>query len=340
MTKMRMFADSLLSKYHKSCWVVKGVAALVTSLNLVEPGTRLNDRSNETFERLIPNLADPNHFLRLYTLQILDSYPKRPFVTDHADLDLTDDLEEEPSYNPDAAGEGIDKAPGRSEMAGPCDIISLLRTIETIPVAFPNERKITSHIGRVEVYAGTGKLPPIYAESAVCHMLGLLHVKFAPIWPAAVRAIVALLTYQEGPTWPCVYSALEKSLQKSEPGFDSSSLDKDRGSMEVQNNMTNQYAQCMAWEKSKGTYDMFGSRDSERQVVSRGARADELTVFGNLWSIMASAQNLTVTKSKQVIPLFFEFMVDQYYVFHPDDPDARECNLSEVVDSRYGTDFL
>ena len=49
---------------------------------------------------------------------------------------------------------------------------------------------------------------------------------------------------------------------------------------------------------------------------------------------MISAQNLVTTKSNQVVPLFFEFMIDQYYVFYSDDPDMREIKLSELVDSR------
>jgi U3 small nucleolar RNA-associated protein 20 len=311
-------------------------------LNVIEPGSTLNERSNETFELLVPNLSEANHFLRLYTLQILDSYPKRPFVTDHAELDLTDDLEEEPSYNPGVVNEGDGQTKGRSELAGPCDIISLLKTIEEIPIAFANERKLTSHIGRVEVYAATGKLPVLYAESAVSHMLGLLHVKFSPIWPAAVRVIVALTTAQEGPTWPCVHSALQKSMEKPSPDFDSRVFDMNVTALKHEQQdsvhtktLVNHHNRCIAWERSNGTYDMFDSQDRvDGQVVPRNSRADDLSFFENLWSIMTSAQHLTTTKSKMVVPLFFDFMAYQYYVFHPDDPDIPEINLSGIVDSR------
>lgn len=341
-TKIKSSADSLLSMQPKSCWVVKCVAALLTSLNVIEPGSTLNERSNETFELLVPNLSEANHFLRLYTLQILDSYPKRPFVTDHAELDLTDDLEEEPSYKPGGVNVGEEQTKGMSELAGPCDIISLLKTIEAIPVAFANERKLTSQIGRVEVYAATGKLPVLYAESAVSHMLGLLHVKFSPIWPAAVRVIVALTTAQEGPTWPHVYSALQKSMEKSPPDFDSSVfvmnltvVKHDQNDSVHTKTLVDHHNRCVAWERSNGSNHMFGSQDRvEGQVVPRNSRADDLTLFGNLWNIMTSAQHLTTTKSKLVVPLFFEFMAYQYYVFHPDDPDIPEVNLSDIVDSR------
>eukprot|EP00804_Cyclotella_cryptica_P001375 CCRYP_014133-RA/>CCRYP_014133-RA protein AED:0.02 eAED:0.02 QI:68/1/1/1/1/1/6/174/3100 len=340
-TKVKSSANSLLSMHPKSCWAIKGVAALTTSLTVIEPGSVLNERSNETFELLMPNLSETDHFLRLYTLQILDSYPKRPFVTDHADLDLTDDLEEEPSYDTGDAYEG-NETTMRSELAGQCDVISLLKTIEATPIAFANERKLTSHIGRVEVYAATGKLPALYAESAVSHMLGLLHVKFSPIWPAAVRVIVALTTSQEGSTWPCVYSALQKSMEKPAPDFASSILERNSLSPKLEQydlvhtkTLVNHHNHCVAWERSNGTYDMFESQDrAEGQVVPRYARADDLSFFENLWSIMTSAQHLTTTKSKMVVPLFFEFMAYQYYVFHSDDPDIFEINLPDIVDSR------
>lgn len=53
----------------------------------------LSDDPDAEFESLIPNLRDQNHFRRLRALQILASFPKRPYVVDHADLDLTGDLE-------------------------------------------------------------------------------------------------------------------------------------------------------------------------------------------------------------------------------------------------------
>jgi hypothetical protein len=344
MTKVKSFANTLLFAYPKSCWVIRGVAAFVTSLSAIDSGSLLNDRSNETFELLSPNLAEPDHFIRLYTLQILDSYPKRPFVTDHADLDFTDDLEEGPSSNARITEESNDNAASKSELEGPCDIISVMKALECIPIAFANERKLTTQISRVEVYANTGKLPALYAESTVCHMLGLLHVKFAPIWPAAIRVIVALTTANEDPTWPYLYTSLQHSLQIPPTRFNDTPESKDASIALLPHDQTitvhakamlNHHNRCVLWERSKGTVDIFASSDeAERQTVSRKARADELTLFQNLWSIMTSAQNLTTTKSRLIVPLFFQFMLDQYFVFHSDDPDMHEVNLSEFVDSR------
>jgi hypothetical protein len=342
MSKIKAHANSLLFAHPKSLWVIKGVAAFTNSLSAIDPGSHINDKSNETFELLASNLAQPDHFIRLYTLKILETYPQRPFVTDHADLDLTDDLEEGPSATADASNEAVSAETGKSELSGTCEIIYLMRTIESIPIAFANERKLTSQISRVEVYANTGKLPLLYAEATVCHMLGLLHVKFAPIWPAAVRVIVALTSSYETTTWPYLYAALRQSLEKPATKIHDASHDqtepttsslKDRD-VSANAAIYDDFHRCVEWESFKAATDIFtSSAKEERGTVSRNARADEFTFFQNLWSIMTSAQNLTTTKSKLVVPLFFEFMIDQYYVFHSDDPDMREVNLSQIVDS-------
>ena len=342
--KAKSYCNSLIFLHPKSFWVVRGVAAVTKASSAIDPGSRLNDKSNETFELLVPNLAEGNHFLRLYTLQILDSYPVRPFVTDHADLDLADDLDEDPSYRPQGDGNddddnmaNADATPG-SSLTGSCDVLSLLAMLESIPIALPNERKLTNQLSRVEVYARTGKLPIVYAEAVACHMLGLLHVKFSPIWPAAVKVIVSLSLAQEGPAWPHIEAALKLSMKKiSVENKDGDEIvaaaDHETDSCNLEA-ITHHHSQCAAWEKSRGkNIEIFGSHYVDRNAqVSRHVNADELTLFENIWSIMENAPHLTATKSKVAVPIFFEFLEHQYYVFHQDEPDTREVDLSSIID--------
>ena len=342
LTKAKAFANTLLSHHPSSVWVVKGVAAVTKALSTIDPDSRLNDQSNETFELLVPNLAQANHFLRLYTLQILDGYPSRPFVTDHADLDLRDDLEEEPSYKDKSTDDdngGNLNADGSHGLSGSCNIISLMNKLESIPVSLPNERKLTSQLNRIEVYARTGKLPIAYAEAVTCHMLGLLHVKFSPIWPAAVKVIVSLSQVQEGPAWPHIEKALKQSMMKllSKAGNMEDIVlaqnDEDN-SCDVTKAILQHFEQCIAWETSKGkNIEVFGAQTHERDAqVSRHAVTDSLTLFENIWSIMENASHLTSTKSKVVVPIFFEFLSSQFYVFHQDEPDSREIDLSDLLE--------
>lgn len=331
----KTYASSLLFRRPKSMWVVRAVAAITAALSNVDSGSYLNDQSNETFEILVPNLAESSHFLRSYTLQVLASYPLRPFVSDHADLDVTDDLDEEPSYRPLTSGEreiSNEYIPSSTLLSGTCDVISLLRILESLPVALPNERKLTSLLTRIEVYARTGKLPIAYAEAVTCHMIGLLHVKFAPIWPAAVNVIVSISTAQEGPAWPFVEEALNRSMEK--PPIEGINADQTITSpREGYSMITHHQSLCMAWEISKGKKnDIFRSLNDDRNAqVSRHLVTDELTLFGSIWSILEKNPQLTSTKSKAVVPIFFEFLVSQYFVFHQDDPDSREIDLNDLT---------
>lgn len=334
----KTYASSLLFHQPQSIWVVRGAAAVTTVLSIIDPGSNLNDRSNDTFELLVPNLAEPSHFLRFYTLQVLESYPTRPLVADHADLDLTDDLEEETSFRPQPSDEGEksnENFPSSSLLSGSCDVISLLRILESIPVALPNERKITSLLTRIEVYARTGKLPIAYAEAVTCHMLGLLHVKFAPIWPAAIKVIVSVSSAQEGPAWPFVEKALNQSMEK--PSNEDTSTDNIVSSAMDDPCHTgiiaHHHCLCVAWEMSKGKKnDIFRPLNEERNAqVSRHVVTDELTLFESIWTILENAPQLTSTKSKAVVPIFFEFLVSQYFVFHHDEPDSREIDLADIA---------
>ena len=327
------YANSLLVLHPHAIWSTRGVATVTAALSMIDSRSHLNDQSNEVFELLVPNLSSPNHFLRLYTLQILDSYPVRPFVADHADLDLADDLEEDSTYCPQSLNEGGEEKNNGAIpplMSGPCDVISLLKLLESIPVSLPNERKLTSLLTRIEVYARSGKLPIVYAEAVTCHMLGLLHVKFAPIWPNAVKVVVSLSTAQEGPTWPYVEKALKQSL--AQPSVEKTVIDQSISERDS-NTITHHHSLCVAWETSKGrTIDIFGPRNELTNAqVSRHVVSDELSLFESIWSILENGPHLTSTKSKVIVPIFFEFLVSQYFVFHQDEPDSRELDFSDYM---------
>lgn len=180
--KAKEYANNLLFSCPRSVWSVRAAAALVGALGKLKE--MLNDSSNETFDLLSPNLKAQGHFLRLHTLVILNSYPRRPYVVNHSELDHTDDLDEDgDSFKPPGDSQ---QSLGKSAVSGPCDIMETLLKIEAMPVTLANERRLNGEINRIEVLCRTGRVPIVYAEAVSNHMLGLFHVKFAPVWPAAV----------------------------------------------------------------------------------------------------------------------------------------------------------
>jgi len=333
------YANDLLFSCPRSVWSVRAAAALVGALE--KSKEMLNDSSNETFDLLSPNLKAQGHFLRLHTLVVLNSYPCRPYVVDHSELDHTDDLDEDgDSFQPPGDSQ---QSLGKSAVSGPCDIMETLLKIESMPVTLANERRLNSEINRVEVLCRTGRVPIVYAEAASNHMLGLFHVKFAPVWPAAVRALAALAVAQETCVWPTLAQKLDKVMQPESVGGDAESANTsaggDENNEEEETKVDDPISQirhhrnmCVAWDESNGAdvrlfgdgHDMDGGGR-----VSRHRTTETSIIFENTWKVMESVPQLTVRKSKVIVPIFLEFLHFQYYQFHDDDPDARELLLED-----------
>jgi hypothetical protein len=332
--KAKKYANNLMFACPRSVWSVRAAAAIVGALEKTKE--MLNDTSNETFDLLSPNLKARGHFLRLHTLVILNSYPRRPYVVDHSELDHADDLDEEgDSFQPRRDSQ---QTLGMSAVSGPCDIMETLLKIEAMPVTLANERKLNGEINRVEVLCRTGRVPIVYAEAVSNHMLGLFHVKFAPVWPAAVRALAAVAVAQETCAWPTLAQKLDEVMQ---PELSSDDAEGDGCKSEDEggdgrgdsiSQIRHHQSMCFAWDKSNGTdvrlfgdgHDMDGGGK-----VSRHKTTDTSIIFENTWKVMESVPQLTVRKSKVIVPIFLEFLHFQYYRFHDDDPDARELSLEE-----------
>lgn len=334
--KAREYANNLMFASPRSVWSMRAAAAMVGALEKIKE--MLNDSSNETFDLLSPNLKAQGHFLRLHTLVILNSYPRRPYVVDHSELDHTDDLDEEgDSFQPPVDSQQTTL--GKSAVSGPCDIIETLLKIEAMPVTLANERKLNGEINRVEVLCRTGRVPIVYAEAVSNHMLGLFHVKFAPVWPAAVRALAAVAVAQETSAWPTLAQKLDEVMKPEISSNEDTEEDEDKdetdetkkeGKDDPISQIRHHQNMCVAWDKSNGAdVRLFGDgHDIDGGGrVSRHRTTDSSIIFENTWKVMESVPQLTVRKSKVIVPIFLEFLHFQYYRFHDDDPDARELSL-------------
>jgi hypothetical protein len=312
-------AETLLFTSPTSLWAVRGVAAFVALLGRVE--MVFNDKADETFDALVPNLSSPSHALRLHTLEILATYPMKIFVTDHADLDLEGDLDEEPSYQPQHEDRGTRQGP-----VGKCDMISTLLEIERMKVQLTKERPLLGLVSRVEVLGRSGRLPVVYAEAAARHMLGLFYVKFSPLWPVAGRALIALAKAQENAAWPALEAKLV-SVMKPPSGseVDLNRVEEDAKVMGYHDHLV----ACIQWEKSQGRMiDVFGGLSEVQDAeVHRHLTTDEATVMESVWGVAEKCQQLVAKHSRVIVPAFLEFLTDQYFYYHTDDPSARELLL-------------
>jgi hypothetical protein len=329
--QIREFVSKFLLQNPASLLVVKSCAKMSNIMKDFD--LCLNDKANETFEALSINLRSSNHFMRLHTLSLLNTFPRRPFVTDFNDVDLSEDLDEI-DYQVKKS-----ESPNTSSFSGMCDILETLQLIESTPVGLKNERQLTMAINRIEVLGRAGKLPILYAEAAVNHMFGIMNIKFQSLWPASVRAIAGLAAGHEEAAWSSISSQLQLVMEST---FFIKELMSDIRNFRVEGNgiaekvMARDYELIFNWNVSDGdNAELFqGQIDAAKGCgrVSRHHSTDPLTIFEQVWSVLETIPQLTMKKSRVVVPFFLHFLNFQYFLFHNDDPDAREFQLDRHME--------
>lgn len=324
----KLTAERMIHSDSASVWTLRGVASMVSVISQI--GQSLDNELDQIFDALVPNLRSPSHAVRYYSLQILSSFPSKNFVTDHADLDLTDDLDEDPSFN-------ADQSKNQSALVGKCDILHHMLNLERTQVRLSNERTFSSLIARIEVFGRSGKLPIVYAEAAANHMIGLLHVKFAPLWPLAVRALTSLAKAYENSVWPILESKLvavidELPKKRNQVDGDEVPESSTSDSTLIIPAQSKHLQSCEVWESSLGEdITIFGEENVyvEDGEVPRHLMTDGATVMETIWNAAEASHRLLAKNSRVIVPLFLRFLHCQYFHFHNNDPSKRELDLQQ-----------
>ncbi len=333
--KTKKYANDLLLNAPRSIVVLKAVSEVAKLLQVI--GSKLNDKQNEMFELLNQNLSSGSHFLRLHTLRLLSAYPQVPYVVNHSDIDFTDDLDEETSFVP--TKNQVNRGSSNNTLSGKCDLIETLLEIEDAKVDFANERYLSSKINRVEILGCTGQLPVLYAEAASYYMFGLMHVKYQPLWKCAVKAIVALASSHEVATWNSIENQLRLVMKVSfftEVAQICNSPSDEKETSIPENLVCTQFELLTKWDATNGNdVEIFRDQILAAQSqgrVSRHQSTDKITVFESVWKVLEGVPQLTTKKSRVIVPLFLDFLHNQYYLFHNDDPDSREFGLADHIE--------
>jgi U3 small nucleolar RNA-associated protein 20 len=306
-----------------SLWTVKSVAHYSSELKAASK-ILIFDDSDSAFDMLVPNLSRSNHFLRLHSLKILSTLPAKLFISNHADLDLSDDLDEEPSEF--LMGEKTNDAPG---LSGTCHLLDTLVRIEETPAIFQNERKIVTLLSTVEVQGRSGKLPAQYVEAAICHMMGLLSIRFSPICPAIQSAIVSLIRGCDDYAWCHLRDTVSTLMFNYNPA-------ENKPTIEIETFQRSSLLRgYLLWEQSGGLdVSLFRQRikNAEDQGrVSRHLVWGKEDVILSLWGVLEKQAQLIVTHSRDVVPIILRFLA---LFFRTNDPDAIEINFkSHLPDS-------
>ncbi len=333
--KSKNVANDLLFDAPHSQLVLKGVSCIAQLLHNF--GEELNEDQNEIYETLNGNLSSSSHFLRLHTLTLLNTFQRLPYVVNHDDLDLSGDLDEDVNTNRTKPKNANVTSIG---LSGKCDLIETLLQIEATEINLQSERILASKISRVEILGRTGQLPVFYAEAASYHMFGLMHMKYQPLWNSAIRAIVALASCNEIAVWTSIEKQLRLVMKQS--FFNEVvSTSKDENSKELkchQDHLDAHFETLLKWDLSLGNDarlfqdQIFASQQNGR--VSKHQNTDKITVFENVWKVIEGVPSLLANKSRLIIPMFLRFLHFQYYLFHDNDPDAREFSLESHINTK------
>jgi hypothetical protein len=316
-------AWSLVLTTPTSLWATKSLSSLCDILHFYK--VPICDDSNTAFDILVPNLRKESHFLRLYTLRILKTFPPRPYLTNHSDLDLTDDLDEEKVFTGPS-----ERSP--SGFSGNCDLIETLYNIERSPIGVETERAIAGLLTRAEVIGKSGKLPVAYAEALASHLLGVFHVKFSSLWTGASRALRGLSESHHSILSEAICDSLEQLLLP-----DSTVTSQERVSIPDDDEITH-LSRCVAWNSSGGCDASLFPGQIERAIehgrVSPFLSTDRENVFQQVMKILEFVPEITAKYSRRIVPMFLDFLKTQYYFFHSKDPDARELQIDKLVETK------
>lgn len=244
------------------------------------------------------HLRTSSHWLRMGILRLLQFCPRVELI------DSTHKTAKDSNKK-----ESIKTIADRADVVMTCTEICLLALQVSV------EREVTAKLSNLEVIVRSGRLPTAYLKVISSFCVGLLSVKFATIWPAATAVVRAVAATDDGEdiVWPIVLGALH-SIQKDYARTESLILDGsdwiealvqiDDGVVAVPPALARQpYFHCLYSDNSpmRPLQDEDSSGSAKVEVDSR---TDSETLYGLVWKVLELCPNITLKRSKVVVPMF------------------------------------
>eukprot|EP01041_Mallomonas_annulata_P001346 gene1346-2596_t len=247
--------------------------------------------------------------------------------------------------------EGVGCASAKSTLLSHKDTLlnNVIIESSTSP-AVHSEREFARHMCRLEVLGRGGRLSAVYAKLICSFALGIINVKFKPFWEPSVLVLVAFVGHDCGDmVWPMILRSI-KVLGCKEVVFPvPTGVDNDNhNAMTSDNNQkpTASVQEIIVHDNGdipigKTTihsclFYFAHTITDKREHVAADARTDSETVYVTIWDILKRCPDLTLKRSKVVVPLFLGFLRYQYYaVFenNPELPDLHRVGLFRLTDT-------
>ena len=218
-----------------------------------------------------PNLDHPSAPLRIATLRLLCSF-NQPAPIKAPDSD-------------------------KSETPAPCDALHQLLAVHSRGIGGDGSRPATVALGRVRTYLEFKKVPEQLVSLVVRSLLGVLHIRFAPLWPAANSALAMALDVYPSLAWPLIFD----SLSSAQTAFLGGDCYARPHTGEEQDTFASVFKSSDLAQRFEGAID-------EGDAESAGGSTDAAARLTHILRALASANNNTIEgKSKDWVPLFLSF---------------------------------
>lgn len=217
----------------------------------------------------------------------------------------------------------LDRSEDMEEDSVNCVFLAL--EIASCAISLSSEREITRRLVTLEVLMRTNRMRQWERQLICGFAIGLLHIKFKPIWSLCNKILLAAV---DGGSIDMVWSLLQVSLFRysnmtSYPpceGLDNSIkmteflIGCDDGLQSVTSSLACSF---------EFYYRMTEREDVFREgLVDADSRVDLETLFYGMWNALAICSSIVEEKSKAVVPFFTSFLKNQYYFSKETDVDV------------------
>ncbi|RYH20559.1 hypothetical protein EON65_23095, partial [archaeon] len=205
------------------------------------------------------------------------------------------------------------------------------------PVDLHSEREITRRLEILEVFCrGDERLPYEYKSLITGFCVGMLNVKFKPLWSAIISILVTVAQTKQGEDiiWKMLTQYFDYRTffgSQAEPHA-------------ANNNISSAESLISVCKLLLGVVDT-GKVETSKQImqstffpltitstflstlaVMPDARADEESVFASFFLLLQRAPNLTLKKSKLIVTAFLGLLKYHYYQIFRDEPEIAILN--------------
>ena len=159
---------------------------LLVCLQLPEVGLAANLVMVTVLQEILPavepNLSHPSQAMRCATLRLLCCFEQPAMLSDQA------------------------PQPGSSSQTS--QVFPMCLSIQSQSCTVDSGRQAAVTIGKLRTYLEYGQVPPEQKGALVRCLIGMLHIRFALLWPPCTEALATALEHSPEASWPLVSEQL------------------------------------------------------------------------------------------------------------------------------------